>query len=259
MASWKVTQFLIIVWGITAYPGYLQAETDIEEILERASSNYLEGRFLDAIEDYQTVIQSGLENSSLYYNLGNAYFKSQQRGHALAAYFRAFELAPRDPDLKFNIAFVLSQNKDAVAWVWSAPAWLRGASLYGRLSAKEIYYMTAFFTGFAGLFLGLWAYGRWAPKASKILAGLFLILTAYSLSLSLLAPKIWPNWGAVSAERAQVLSSPSKQSGLVLFELSEGAPVIVKETLQGWSRIELPDQKEGWLAPGDLAYMRRGQ
>jgi len=140
-----------------------------------------------------------------------------------------------------------------VEWGWPVPLWLKAVSLYGLISAKELYYLTGISVAFAGIFLGLWAQRRQPLQVFQILSVGFVALSVYGLVLASSAAKIWPKWGAVSIELTKVYSSPSEQSGLVVFELTEGAPVIVREHRQGWYRIQLSDRKQGWIAPEHLA------
>ncbi|NJL58891.1 MAG: hypothetical protein HC887_03790, partial [Desulfobacteraceae bacterium] len=45
-------------------------------------------------------------------NLGNAYLRNNDPGHALLWYERAMRLIPDDPDLKFNYGYAMSLTKD---------------------------------------------------------------------------------------------------------------------------------------------------
>jgi tetratricopeptide (TPR) repeat protein len=55
---------------------------------------------------------SNTKNGLLYYNLGNAYFKSGQIGKALLNYNRARFIAPRDQDINANIQFIRNYRID---------------------------------------------------------------------------------------------------------------------------------------------------
>src|SRR5262249_54460599 len=46
---------------------------------------------------------------AVYFNLGNAWFKSGQLGRAIAAYRQAERLNPRDPDVRANLQFARNQ------------------------------------------------------------------------------------------------------------------------------------------------------
>src|SRR5205823_6641015 len=72
---------------------------------EAANRFYFEGKFSEAATTYGILEQSGQKSAALYFNWGNALFKSGQIGRAIAAYRRAEALTPRDPDLRANLQF----------------------------------------------------------------------------------------------------------------------------------------------------------
>lgn len=74
--------------------------------------DYKSGSYSKAIDAFLKITETGIRNGKLYYNLGNAYLKNNDLGHALLWYERALNLTPNDPDLKFNYQYALSQTKD---------------------------------------------------------------------------------------------------------------------------------------------------
>ena len=53
---------------------------------DSANKLYEEGKFAEAVSAYEKLAQSGQVSAALYFNLGNAFFKSGQIGRAIAAY-----------------------------------------------------------------------------------------------------------------------------------------------------------------------------
>ena len=76
---------------------------------DAANKLYAEGKFADAAGVYEKVIRSGAVSPALYFNCGNAEFKSGNPGRAIAAYRRAALLAPRDAEVRANLDFVRNQ------------------------------------------------------------------------------------------------------------------------------------------------------
>ena len=74
---------------------------------------YKQGDFRQAIDQWKSLADSGIANGKLYYNLGNAYLKNNDLGHALLWYERALILMPNDPDLRFNYEYARSLTRDA--------------------------------------------------------------------------------------------------------------------------------------------------
>ncbi len=76
-------------------------------------SAYKAQRYKEAIGAFKSLADSGIVNAKLYYNLGNAYFKANDIGHAILWYQRALKLDGDDPDLRFNLSRARSFTKDA--------------------------------------------------------------------------------------------------------------------------------------------------
>ncbi|MDY6970789.1 MAG: hypothetical protein SV775_00510, partial [Thermodesulfobacteriota bacterium] len=99
---------LVLTVGVTAQ------DQQEEELFFRANQAYKEGRFQEAIEGYLSLIESGHANGNVYYNLGNAYIRSNQLGRAVLNYERARLLKPRDADLDFNLRYARERMRDVV-------------------------------------------------------------------------------------------------------------------------------------------------
>jgi tetratricopeptide (TPR) repeat protein len=69
----------------------------------KANQAYSEGRFQDAAEGYESLVQSGRWHANLFYNLGNAWFRLGNLGKAIVNYERALALDPRHPEATANL------------------------------------------------------------------------------------------------------------------------------------------------------------
>ena len=116
-------------------------------------------------------MQSGQVSAALYFNLGNAWFKSGQIGRAIAAYRQAEQITPRDPDLRANLQFARNQTPSPTLPPSRWQRWL------GRLTLNE-------WTVLAAVALWLWllllAILQWRPTLRPV-------LRTYVLSLAVLA------------------------------------------------------------------------
>lgn len=61
---------------------------------EAGNTSYAKGDYKGAIENYERINRVGFVNETVYYNLANAYFKSNQIGRAILFYEKARRLAP---------------------------------------------------------------------------------------------------------------------------------------------------------------------
>jgi tetratricopeptide (TPR) repeat protein len=74
---------------------------------------YRKGDWPAAIKAFKRIADGGVDNGKLDYNLGNAYLKNHDLGHAILWYERALKHIPHDPDLRFNYDYALTLTKDA--------------------------------------------------------------------------------------------------------------------------------------------------
>ena len=75
---------------------------------------YNEGDFDRAIDEWRTCVDNGVENSDLYYNLGNAYFREGKLGFAIYYYKSALRLDPSNDDIIHNLKYAQAMTRDKV-------------------------------------------------------------------------------------------------------------------------------------------------
>ena len=78
-----------------------------------ADADYAKGNYQQAIKEYQQLLKEGV-SAALYYNLGNAYYRSDNIPQAVLAYERAHLIQPGDKDIRFNLDFARSKTIDKI-------------------------------------------------------------------------------------------------------------------------------------------------
>jgi tetratricopeptide (TPR) repeat protein len=99
---------LLLVLSFCLYGPLLAADSD----LEAAARFYQRGEFDRAIALYEKRLSNEPANASLYHNLGLSYYRNGQLGPAIAAYLQAAQLQPGEPDIRYNLEFLLKQTQD---------------------------------------------------------------------------------------------------------------------------------------------------
>ena len=66
------------------------AQSDAE--FAKANQEYAQGHFKEAIAGYEALVRAGQWNANLFYDLGNAYFRTRDFGRAILNYERALAL-----------------------------------------------------------------------------------------------------------------------------------------------------------------------
>lgn len=79
-----------------------------EALIRQAEKDYKAGKYPESVENFQKVAMQSGDNAALLCNLGNAYVKSGDYGHAMVSYMRALRIDPSNAEAR--------QNRDFVAW-----------------------------------------------------------------------------------------------------------------------------------------------
>ena len=214
--------------------------------LVEATRAYDQGDYKTSIKIYEQWISEGLINGHTLYNLGNAYYRSGEKGKAMAALLGARSLLPRDPDVKANLEYVHKDLSDKLDYNEESSItqiltfWVSGTTPMEILQ----------------VFTLLWGVGMLSLILCLVFKKLYVLrsFSYTSLALSLIfllafgvSVKTQAKWGAVQSRIASVRSGPSS-SNILVFELHEGAPFMVKDIQNGWYKIQLSDHKSGWIA-----------
>ena len=80
--------------------------------IETGTKAYNENDFERAIDEWRTCVDEGVINADLYYNLGNAYYRSGKLGFAIFYYKSALRLHPSDDDIQHNLNFAQTKTRD---------------------------------------------------------------------------------------------------------------------------------------------------
>jgi len=209
---------------------------------DSANKLYEEGKFADAASAYEKLAQSGQTSAALYFNLGNAFFKSGQMGRAIAAYRQAGQITPRDPDVRANLQFARNQIPGPTL---SPSRWQRWL---GRLTLNE---WTLLAAGAVWLWLLLLAVLQWWPGLRPALRGYVLTLAvAAGLLCGCLAAALYETRLARSAivitGDAVVRHGPLAESQTA-FTAHDGAELRVLDQKDEWLEVNAGAGRIGWL------------
>ena len=112
---------------------------DPTQLFYNANQAYGKRDYVEAVEDYVAILDMGLENGNLYYNIGNGFLRLGKAGYAILCYEKAKRLMPQDSDLKSNMAYAVSLAEGALAPSPEENVILKGVkNLFSDLSLRMI-------------------------------------------------------------------------------------------------------------------------
>ncbi len=230
--------------------GTAAAEPTDTQIWDAACAAYANNDFRRAAEGFEQLIARGLSSAKLYYNLGNAYFKEDDLGHAILYYHRALRLDPGVADYRYNLEVAESHTKDNIEKVpeFFLGSWLRAVRRMMSCTAWSILSLV-FLAGALVLFLNFLLAQRLVLRKvgfyGTMLAGLCFVVTTW-LAVGERREMLDRSQAVVMSASVAVKSSPDK-SATDLFVLHEGTTLRIENRLDGWCEVTIADGKKGWL------------
>jgi tetratricopeptide (TPR) repeat protein len=225
------------------------------KFLLEAEKAYDSKNYKVAITNYEKLIADGYKSYQLYYNLGNAYYRSNQLGKAIYAFELARKINPNDEDVRINLGIASAKTID-------------------KIDAKENFFISAVKTNvLSSLSTSNWA---WLSIVSLLVAaGLFFVfvnvqvqfikrtsflfsilfaigfITTYFLGYSALKAKMENKFAIVTTKEVRVMNEPTL-SASPKFSLHEGTKIKVVENNGDWILIKLDNGNEGWVKLVDV-------
>ena len=224
--------------------------------------------FTSASAKYQVLIDSGISNSRLYMNLGNAYLQSNQLGKAIVNFERAKSIDPTNRQLAVNLELANSLVKGQSENGTQSDHSVISTSIVEQLReanrvAVGIIGETPIIWALAISSLSFWGLlivsalrtsaSRYPWKRIAIVPLIVLIVTATSYGLS--------NWsspqefnGVIIANNVTLHSGDGKQfDEVATITTAQGHRVKYLDRRGDWAKIETATQQSGWVRSRDVA------
>ncbi len=241
--QYAVGLFLIV---LCRFATVAAAQGDLTNIAGQANALYEQGDYAGAINLYESLVATGIRDGVIYFNLGNAYFETENLGKALLNYRRAQILMPRDGELSANMARVRSERVDIqgdeTILVDSLASLTSGVLTFGELGWVTLVLWTLFFVIFA-----IWLVRReWRDilRVPLIAASVLMMSAAVILGSRMFVESNRP--AALLVNDAEIMSGPGEDY-LEIYRLYSAAELRVLEQHGDWVRFILPDQRQGWI------------
>jgi len=250
----------VVFAGLTVPVVPVSAQPDsLQAAFQTGNEAYRQGRYAEAVDAYRSILESGRAGAQVYYNLGNAYYRTGEIGRSIQFYEKAQTLRPDDRRIRHN----LERARDEV------PAARAGNASPGDQLRSLVRTTLAPLPLFVFALLLLSAAGAvaltrdrpddpgWTHPLTVGLAagGLCLALAAFGTSyLEATASR-----AVVITERVPLRSAPSGTSapdttlpeGVLLHILPRPRDTDTSAT-EIWTYVRLTDGRRGWLPASAL-------
>lgn len=233
-------------------PVHAQSPVRGVETMSVANGLYADAEFQQAARLYQQLVDEGFRDSSLYFNLGNSYYKQGDLGRAIANYLRAQRLTPRDPEIIANLEIARGQASDRSNSGDDSTFELIASVTHRWLTLNELALITlglwCLFIVVAATYILARASPRRVMLPALVVSCIVFVAGASAFSSHMyvdLTDKV-----VVVANTVDVSAGPGDHYDNQ-FTLRSGAEARLLETRGRWVHLEMPGgQRQGWVSDG---------
>lgn len=230
---------LLLVGSVSAGP---------DDDFRQGNNAYENKQYDEAITAYNRVVATGLESANLYFNLGNAYFKTGDLGRAILYYLKAQKLNPADEDIRSNLAFARRYTSIQMEGVQLNPIQGLLASIVSRFRMATLAWLSSLlFIAFMALLIVRYGFGLIDHRLRLArIALLMVLLVAASLTTFKYYHEFRTRHAVIVATDCPVRTGPTDQSDIEL----QGAPGLVVELISesnDYYNVVFENMRRGWV------------
>ena len=233
----------------------LALASEANDLMKQGNQFYQDKEYDKAVDAYQHIIDLGYSGTSLFYNLGNSYYREGKIGSAILYYEKALELSPGDDDVIHNLAIANTKTVDKIDTLPKFFLFQWWENLLALLPIEGWTYAVYLFYLLLLCSVGLYFFSRGSTiQRYSVFAGListlFLMITA-TLWIVSVNRELATKSGVILDPAAAVKLAPDSTSNDA-FVIHEGLKVRELDHVDNWIKIRLQDGKEGWVTKDEL-------
>ena len=217
----------------------------------KANQDFAQGRFKEAIAGYEALVHGGQWNANLFYNLGNAYFRTRDFGRAILNYERALALDNHHPEATANLLIARDEARALELPPTKLERYLQFASINQYTIAAAVALWLGIF-GIVALFF--------ARRRSTALLSLSILCLLVS-GLAVWAIHTLDNGSEgrglaiVTDNDVQARLATADTANSVLA-LPAGSEIKILSTRGDWMYAALPNDLRGWIQTKNAEQVR---
>jgi len=229
----------------------LSAIAQSEADFAKANQAYAQGQFKEAIAAYETLVSAGDWNANLFYDLGNAYFRTHDFGHAILNYERALALDQHHPEATANLQIARDESRALELQPTRLERYLQFASINEYSIAAAV----AFWLGIFGIAALIFARRRSAALISLSILCLLVCAMAVWAIHTLDNGSKGRALAIVTGNDVQARLATADTANSVLA-LPAGSEIKILSTRGDWMYAALPNDLRGWIQTKNAEQVR---
>ncbi|MBR5728816.1 MAG: BatD family protein [Prevotella sp.] len=248
------TSAVVLLFGLIALAAFnVQPARAITK--QNADAEYSKGNYVQAIKDYEELLKSK-KSAALYYNLGNAYYRTDNITQAVLAYERALLLSPGDDDIKFNLQMARSKTIDKITPESEMFFFSWGRSLVNLMSVDGWATLSIVSIALALVLLLVYLFSSATGLRKVGFFGGILLIILFVLSTIFAHQQrsmLENRKGAIVITPSLTIKKTPSAGSSDVSVIHEGTRVdITDDTMRDWKAVRLADGREGWVPANQI-------
>jgi tetratricopeptide (TPR) repeat protein len=227
----------------------LLAQADAE--FAKANQEFAQGHFKEAISGYEALIRSGQWSANVFYDLGNAYFRTGDFGRAILNYERALALERHHPEATANLQIA----RDEAHALEIQPGSLERYLQFASINQYSIAAATAFWLAIFAMFASIFKQRRSARAIAVLICCLLVLAVAVYAIFTLERGSKGQALAVVTGKDVQARLATADTSNSVLA-LPAGSEIKILSTRGDWIYAALPNNLRGWIPAKNAEQVR---
>jgi len=208
----------------------------------KANQEYAQGHFKEAIDGYETQARAGQWSANVFYDLGNAYFRTGDFGRAILNYERALALERNHPEAAANLQIARDEARALEMQQSSPERYLQFASVNQYSIAAAVAFWVGAFSTVALIFA--------RRRSARLIALSILSFSVCALAIFAAYEIDHGNKGRalaiITGNNVQARLATADTANSVLA-LPPGSEIKMLNTRGDWIYAALPNNLRGWI------------
>ena len=244
--NWTLAIFFCLVFTI-ASSAIAQTNADFT----KANQEYAQGHFAEAISGYEALVRAGQWSANLFYDLGNAYFRTGDFGRAILNYERALALERHHPEATANLQIA----RDEARALELQQSWPERYLQFASVNQYSIAAAIAFWLAVFAIVMLIFARRRSGALIAALILCLLVSAGAIYAMYTLEGGSNGSALAIVTGKDVQARLATADTANSVLA-LPPGSEVKILSTRGDWIYAALPNTLRGWIPAKDAEQVR---
>ena len=217
----------------------------------KANQEFAQGHFKEAIAGYEALVRANQWNANLFYDLGNAYFRTRDFGRAILNYERALALDQHHPEATANLQIARDESRALEL----QPTRLERYFQFASINQYSIAAAVALWLGIFGIVALIFARRRSAALMSFSILCLLVSAVAVWAIHTLDYGSNGRGLAIVTGNDVQARLATADTANSVLA-LPPGSEIKILSTRGDWMYAALPNDLRGWIQSKNAEQVR---